>query len=167
MADCRDGRARGEKLDDELLQDVALQIFAHAARAMTAGKEQAAEVFAARLPPRQRYFECRILHHRRVGLPRVRIGPHQPADGGEVFQARQKAPEIQALTSEHHVVGVSRLPIGRGERDRVAKLLQHAPADGDLARIEVPARDWDENFCHFFNLQPGRRGRRAMALRVP
>lgn len=52
VADRRDGRARGEKLDDELLQDVALQIFAHAARAMTAGKKQAVEVFAARLLPR-------------------------------------------------------------------------------------------------------------------
>ena len=148
VADRRDRQAVGEKLRHQLLQNLALQIFAHAACAMPAGQEQAIKISAPDLSPRERVFEGRILLHRRVGVSGSGIGAHQPADGDEALQSRQEAPDVQALAGEHHVVGAAGLPARRGKGHAVAETRQHAPADRDFARIEVPVRERNEDFRH-------------------
>ena len=61
MTDRRHRQPGGKKLRHELLQHIALEIFPHAARAMTAGKEQAIKAGDAGLPPRQRGLVGRVL----------------------------------------------------------------------------------------------------------
>ncbi len=153
MTDRRHRQPGGKKLGHELLQHVALEVLPHAARAMTAGKEESIEAGDTGLPPRQAGFVGRVLLHLRIGLPRICIGAHQSADGGETVQPGQEAPGVQALARDHHVVGLAGPAIGRGERDGMAEPFQHAPADSDLARIEIPARNRNEDVRHC-NLRP-------------
>ena len=85
MADGGNRQIRCKKFGHQLLQLAALQILAHTPRPMTAGQQQAIKIFAPRLRPRQWRLIGRILDHRCVVPPRVRVGPHQTADGSDVL----------------------------------------------------------------------------------
>lgn len=115
---------------------------------MTARKKKAVKIFATRTRPHDRCFAGRIVNHRGVVPPRVRIGPHQAANSGDVLETGQEAPKIQTFAREHQVVGLPAQTIGRCETHRVTKALEHAPADGDLGRVEIPARDGNEDLRH-------------------
>ena len=120
MADSGDRQAGRKKFADEFLQNFALQIFAHAPRAMPARQQQVVEISATHVSPGERRLErCILLRACR------RVRPHQAADGGEAPQARYEAPEVQALAGQ--VVRPPHPPVGRGEYDGMAEPLQHPP----------------------------------------
>ena len=111
---------------------------------MTAGQEKAIEIFATHLRPRERRLVGGILDHRCVVPPRVRVGPHQPADGGDVLEAGQEAPEIQTFAGKHHVVGLPGRPSGVANvtewPSRLSTLQLTAASVGSKSRLGIGMR---------------------------
>ena len=62
---------------------------------MPPGKEEAIEILAADLRPRERRLVSRIVLHAGICSAGVGIRPHQPPNRGDMLKARQKAPHIE------------------------------------------------------------------------
>ena len=150
---------RLKEISDVTLKRRALEIVAHAARAMPARQQQRVKRGSIDGIPTQRLRIIGIGDHRRIGVAGVAVGPHQKPDQRQSPQQRNGAPEIEALSGQHHVVGGGGLTVRRRKGDGMARVRQHLPADGGFARIEVPRRQRDENAGHRVSHQQDGRAR--------
>jgi len=136
------------------LQDFALKIVAHATRSMSTGQQQRIERRRIDGVPALWRKVVRIGDHPGIGHPRIAIGPQKQPYQRELSQQRNRAPGIETLPCQHHIVSNGRPSVRRGKSDSVSGAAKHPPAHGSFAGIEIPRRQQKKDARHDPCLRP-------------
>jgi hypothetical protein len=154
VADRRDEHAAPERVDHEPLQDLAVDVTAHPARAVTAGKKYGVDVVESGTRPGDGVLIFRATQHVRVCGAGIAIGAQESPDDDHSAQSRQFRPDVEAASGDHDLVGDGRPAAFGAEHDRVAMAAEDLPADRDLGGVEIHVRDRHQDGGHPTSMPP-------------